>query len=204
MTTTDTRLGRADAIAIAKRFVDRLEGTYERLVVAGSIRRRLAYVSDIEIVAVPRVERMTTGLFEDMETDVDVLDGRMLGLLDNDEVAKRLDINGVPRWGPSLKYLTFEGARVDLFTPDAGRFGWILLLRTGPAAFSRQLVLPQKDEHGRRLKTKDGRPGLLPVHIKPKDGWLTYRMSGERIETTEEAAVYELFKLPFRTAWERI
>jgi DNA polymerase/3'-5' exonuclease PolX len=202
---TETRMARPDAIAIAKAFVARLEGTYERLVVAGSIRRRLALVGDIEIVAVPKVERESTGLFEDMETDVDGLDARMTALLDNEDVAQRRKANGdLMAWGPTWKSLTFNGGPIDLFTPDAGRFGWILVLRTGPAAFSRQLVLAQRDDSGRRLKTRDGRPGLLPPHIAPRDGWLTYRTSGERIETTEEAAVFELFKLPFREPWSRL
>lgn len=202
---TETRMARPDAIAIAREFVDRLEATYERLVVAGSIRRRLGMIGDIEIVAVPKVERESTGLFEGMETDVDRLDGRMLALLDNEEVARRRKANGdLMAWGPTWKSLAFKGGPIDLFTPDAGRFGWILVLRTGPAAFSRQLVLPQRDDGGRRPKTRDGRPGLLPPHIVPRDGWLTYRTSGERIETTEEADVFELFKLPFRAAWERV
>jgi hypothetical protein len=162
-------------------------------------------VGDIEIVAVPKVERASTGLFEDMPTDVDMLARRA-----HDGAARQRRRRAAarrqrrPRWGPTLKYAhVLRAATIDLFTPCAERFGWILLLRTGPAAFSRQLVLPQKDEHG-RLKTRDGRPGLLPPHVMPRDGWLTYRTSGERIETTEEATVFELFKLPFRTAWERV
>jgi len=195
--TSDTRMARPEAVEIARAFVAELEGTYLQLVVAGSLRRRLAFVGDVEVVAVPKLEQQSTGLFEEMTTDVDRLDARMLALLDNDEVAKRLDANGTPRWGPTLKYLTYRGARIDLFCPSAERFGWILLLRTGPQEFSRQLVVPK----GKR--TKDGRPGLLPPHIKPVDGHLTYRTSGERIETKTEQDVFELFKLPYQEPWER-
>lgn len=109
-----------------------------------------------------------------------------------------LDTNGAPRWGPTLKYLTYRGARVDLFTPNVERFGWILLLRTGPAAFSRQLVVPR----GRR--TKDNRPGLLPPQIVPRDGWLTERVSSYRIETPDERSVFELFGLTYQEPWERV
>jgi DNA polymerase/3'-5' exonuclease PolX len=188
---------RPDAIEKARAFVDAISGTYDRLVVAGSLRRRLAMIGDIEIVASPKVEHVVGGLFGDQGEDVDRLDARMAALLDNDEVSKRLDRNGSPRWGPTLKYLTYQGARVDLFTPSAERFGWILLLRTGPAAFSRQLVV----ERGRR--TKDGRPGLLPPLIVPRDGWLTWRVSGERIETSSEEAVFDLFRLTYLPPWER-
>jgi DNA polymerase/3'-5' exonuclease PolX len=190
-------------LPIAKAFVAELEGTYEQLIIAGSLRRRLAYIGDIEVVAVPKVEHQSDGLFEGMATAVDRIDARMMALLDNDAVSKRLDANGSPRWGPTLKYLTFRGARIDLFTPCAERFGWILMLRTGPAAFTRQLVVPKRDDKGRSGRTKDRRPGLLPIHIKPVDGWLTFRTSGERIETPDEKSVFELFGMPYQEPWER-
>ena len=51
-------MARPEAIAVAKRFVDILDGTYDQLIVAGSLRRRLAMIGDVEIVAVPKVERV--------------------------------------------------------------------------------------------------------------------------------------------------
>lgn len=197
MSATAERMLRPDAIAKARAFVDAISGTYDRLVVAGSLRRRLAMIGDVEIVAVPKVEIEQDGLFSDHPIAVDRLDSRMRVLLEEGEVEKRLDKNGVPRWGPTLKYLLFQGARVDLFSPNIKRFGWILVLRTGPAAFSRQLVVP------RGRSTKDGRPGLLPPLIAPRDGWLTWRVSGERIETSSEEAVFDLFKLAYLPPWER-
>lgn len=201
MSAAATRMERPDAIAVAKRFVAELEGTYDQLVVAGSLRRRLATIGDIEIVAVPKVETLPIG-FPDMfgeqaEGDVDLLDVHLTMLLDKGRVEKRLDANGSPRWGPTLKYLSYGGARVDLFTPCAERFGWIVLLRTGPAELSRQLVVPK----GKR--TRDGRPGLMPAHIVPRDGWLTFRTSAERIETPDEASVFDLFGLPYQAPWSR-
>jgi hypothetical protein len=430
MSAVETRMARPEAVEIAKAFVAELEGTYEQLIVAGSLRRRLAYIGDIEIVAVPKVETEhveTAELFGSVYSDYDVgrLDGRLNEMLQAGQVEKRLDANGSPRWGMTLKYLTFQGARVDLFTPhitcmkcskmhtctvpmrgqggeanqepersesdalqaqlrpvrgvlrehqpegvqqelqheiglqggqeeeraqllpgrlsglpgaihqegllqdpdvlpslrndpvgtkaegpgalgghpgtnrpagavpsgvlagsseqghqrlrsssspgdgaphrtvsgDLGegsppqrgedrqpdrepgdrhartpqrlgdlpalpkvvpgplshdgcvcpqcggrigsRLGWILLLRTGPAAFSRQLVVPKRDDKGRPGRTKDRRPGLLPIHIKPVDGWLTYRTSGERIETPTEQSVFDLFDIPYIEPWSR-
>lgn len=214
-----TALERPEAIAIAKRFVALLDGTYTDLKVAGSLRRRLAVVRDIEIVAVPKVVTVQGGLFGDelSTTDLlnlpmialpepstaDLLDLRMMALLEAGTVTKRLDRNGAPRWGPTLKYLTFEGARIDLFTPCAERVGWILMLRTGPAAFSRQVVLPSRDDHGRALQTRDGRPGLLPPSVRPRDGWLTMRTSGERIPTPTERDAFAALTLAYREPWER-
>lgn len=188
---------RPEAIEKAKAFVAEIEDSTDRLVVAGSLRRRLAMIGDVEIVCTPKIERVVGGLFADQERDVDRLDARLQDLLECGDVEKRLDKNGVPRWGPTLKYAMFHGARVDLFSPDVERFGWILVLRTGPAAFSRQLVVPRGN------RTRDGRPGLLPQQIAPRDGWLTRRVSGERIETREERDVFALFGLDYLEPWER-
>lgn len=199
MTAADAQLmDRPEAIAIARAFVAALDGTYETLVVAGSLRRRLATIGDIEIVCVPKIELLTEGLFEDMPVSIDRVDNRMMALLDNAELTKRRDRNGAPRWGPTLKYAEYQGARIDLFTPCIERLGWILTLRTGPAAFSRQLVVPR----GRR--TRDGRAGLLPPLVMPRDGWLTWRVSGERIETRDERAVFELLQIPYQDPWSRL
>jgi DNA polymerase/3'-5' exonuclease PolX len=202
MSAVQTRMERAHAIEIAKAFVAEIEPHTDRLVVAGSLRRRLALIGDIEIVAVPKVETVAipvTDLFgEKIEhADVDRLDERLGQMLTVGAVSKRLDTNGSPRWGSRLKYLLYQDARVDLFCPSAEQFGWHLLIRTGPAIFSRQLVV----EKGKR--TKDGRPGLLPPSLKPIDGWICERTSGYRIPTPDEKSVFELFKLPYREPWRR-
>lgn len=198
MTATEDRplLHRPEAITAARAFVDHLDGTYEQLTVAGSLRRRLAYVGDIEVVAVPRTEPVTIDLLNERVVVRDLLAERMADLLEAGFVEKRLDRRGSPRWGPTLKYLTFQGVRVDLFCPEAERFGWILLLRTGPAQFSRQLVV------GRGRKTKDGRPGLRPAHVRCDGGWLTWS-SGEKIPTPTEQDACRVLGIPFVPPQER-
>src|SRR4030095_4366215 len=160
------------------------------------LRRRLAYVGDIEVVAVPKTDQTRADLLGDVLVEHDLLGARMQALLEDGIVTKRLDRNGTPRWGPTLKYLTYRDTRVDLFCPEASRLGWILLLRTGPAAFSRQLVVR------RGQRTKDGRPGLLPARLLPRDGWLTWRVSGERIATPTERDAFDALHRPALGAWE--
>ena len=190
-------LHRPEAVAIARAFVSAIEDATDQLVVGGSLRRRLAWVSDIEVVAVPKMFEATDGLFGDVPVRVNHLEDRLQAMLDHGEVDKRRDRHGVTRWGPTLKYLSFQGAKVDLFSPGPQRFGWILLLRTGPAAFSRQLVVP------RGKRTKDDRPGLLPPTVLPRDGWLTDKTSGQRIETPTERDAFRVLGLDWIEPWER-
>ena len=193
----DTRMDRPEAIAIARAFVDLIDDVCAQLTVAGSLRRRLARIGDVEVVAVPRTESVAIDLLHEEVVERDLLHARMHALLETGEVQQRLDKNGVPRWGPTLKLATFRGAPIDLFCPSEDRFGWILMLRTGPAAFSRQLVV----ERGR--KTKDGRPGLRPKHVHCKDGWLTWT-SGEHIVTPTERHAFDALSIPYAEPWERL
>jgi len=72
-----------------------------------------------------------------------------------------------------------------------------VLVRTGPAAFARQLVV----EVGRR--TKDRRPGLMPPTVRAVNGWLVDRTSGRRIPTATERDAFAALKLDYLEPWER-
>lgn len=190
MSGVTTRMTRPEAIEIAKRFVALIEPYTDQLIVAGSLRRKLAMIGDVEIVAVPKTEierTETVGLFDSEFTthEVDQLDRFITQLVGHNLAQKRLDINGSPRFGPTLKYLTFEGARVDLFTPCAERFGLILAIRTGPWQLSRWLV------------TQKSKRGGLPDHLVVRDGWVHYRTSGQRIPTPDEESFFSLLDLPW-------
>jgi DNA polymerase/3'-5' exonuclease PolX len=193
---TATRHDLADAEAVAASFIALLAGTYDRLEIAGSVRRKQETVKDIELVAVPTVEPLLD-LFDNPYGRVDLLDHRLGVLRDAGTVEPRRRGDGSTAWGPKTKYLRWGGFPIDLFAVDAARRGWILALRTGPAAFSRQLVVPVGST------TKDGRPGLLPGFLKPRDGWLTYRASAEPVPTPEEDDVWRLFDITPGEPWER-
>jgi DNA polymerase/3'-5' exonuclease PolX len=193
---TDTRHDLADAEAVAASFIAMLAGTYDRIEIAGSVRRRALTVGDLELVCVPTVEPLLDP-FDNPYGQLDLLDHRLGVLREAGTVEPRVSAMGRAIWGPRTKYLRWGGWNIDLFAVDAARFGWILALRTGPAAFSRQLVVPVGST------TKDGRPGLLPRFLVPRDGWLTYRASAERIPTLEEIHVWQLFQITPGEPWER-
>jgi hypothetical protein len=221
MSAVAQRMARPDAIEIAKAFVAEIEPYTDQLIVAGSLRRRLAYVGDIEICAVPKVDTVPIGgpdLFGDVRLGgVDMLDLRLTMLLDKGRVQKR-ETNGKTAWGPKHKRLLFQGAPIDLFCAvndwnkepakaEPERFGLILTIRTGPAQYSHQLVT----EAGKTAvvgKRPGGRPitrvGLLPSHLRVQGGWLTSRVSGIRIPTPTEQDFYEMTRLRWLDPWERV
>lgn len=216
MSAIDTRMERPRAIEIAKAFVAEIEACCDQLIVAGSLRRRLGRIGDVEIVAVPKIGRVavtSTDLFgvNVQHRDVDLLDAKLNELLAQGRLQKRHKADGsLAGWGPRSKYLTFDGARVDVFSAvndwrdepppkaEPDRFGWLLLIRTGPGKFSNQMVVD------RGKKTKDRRPGLKPEHLVSEGGWLRYRASREPIATPTEESVFELFGLPYREPRERV
>lgn len=210
MSATVTRIPRAEAQTIADRLIDRIQDCCEQIVIAGSLRRGLPTVGDIEIVAVPKIQPMLErDMFGEVvaTAQIDLLDARLATLLDNDIVSKRLRSDGQSFYGPKTKYLTFEGASVDLFTPSAERFGLVLAIRTGPWQFSKQLVSEKGkqvvvgyDERARRPIKRDG---LLPAQYRVQDGWLTQRVSGQRIPTPTEEGLFELIGLRWRAPQER-
>lgn len=193
MSTTETRMSFTEAYVTAEHFSDEIRPYCERLVIAGSLRRRSADVGDIEIVAVPKVEVSDSlDMFgESVGSErIDLLDLRLTMQLDRGVVQRRAT-NGHSAWGMKYKRLSFEGAPFDLFCCDAERFGLILAIRTGPAGFSNALVT------NKGSRTRDGRPGMLPTTMRVVEGWLTYRVSGQRIAVPTEEAFFETIGLPY-------
>lgn len=197
-----TRIASKDAAAVAKHFLSLIEGTTERIAVAGSLRRRLPMCGDVEIVTIPRVtieQTVFTDLLEDrVETaEVDNLHEALNVLLASGAVQKKLiGAKGVTRWGPRSKALIFEGVPFDIYSTDADIWGWTLVLRTGPAEFTKQLV------QRRGEKTVDRRPGLLPEGLY-FEGGIRSRLSGLLIPTPEEEDLFRVLGLEYREPWLR-
>jgi len=141
-------------LVAARRTADRLltflAPSCERIEIAGSIRRGVPLVGDIEIVAMPRVTTEPAGdLWGEATTSVDHL-ATALGLLDAGGLVRLRSVvshhaDGTEsigvRNGDSYKALEFEGFPVDLFiVRDPDQWGVIFTIRTGPADWSHRLV----------------------------------------------------------------
>ena len=133
----------AQALPVAEELLDLLAPACERIVIAGSLRRRKPLVSDIELVAEPRYHDEPEGLFGTVRRSA--LDPLLEGIERREVRVHRKDGSEEvqTRDGTAYKALAFRGLPIDLFlvTPESGAsWGVILTIRTGPADFSRELV----------------------------------------------------------------
>jgi DNA polymerase/3'-5' exonuclease PolX len=138
--------------------------------VAGSIRRKEGVVGDIEIVAVPV---LTSNLFGD-----EVDEGMPLNqaLRENGRITLAMD-------GPKYKQFTIGegGPQVDLFLCTPHNRGYILMLRTGPAGFSRRMITPAS------------KGGFMPDRITVSKGHVY--VDGHPFTVSDEAALFDAWNM---------
>lgn len=186
---------RIHAVALAAQ----LRGSCERLTIAGSIRRARPDVGDIELVAIPVIDTVPDGMFDK---------GKVNRLT---EAVDRLIEEGIlgshptdPKRGERYSKLMLRpvGLQVDLFSATVDTWGLILLIRTGPADYSREFVT---DLHQRHLHAAGGE-----LHkgggLSDRSGWHPpFGCPGrcEIVPTREEEDVYAAARLPFIPAEER-
>lgn len=161
------------ARAIAERCRRELAPYCERCEIAGSIRRCVREVKDIELVAIPARVRMD--LFRD-ETRVHPGFAR--------EVEKWERVKGYAD-GKYTQRILPEGIKLDLFMADRANWGWILAIRTGSANFSHKHLAGRLEGKG----------------LKSIEGKLWRGM--EELTVPEEADVFELLGLDYIDPVER-
>ena len=137
----------------ARAFIELLKPYCERVFVAGSIRRQKYWVSDIEIVCVPRYENERINLFDTVP--VNQLMRHIKQLADEGKVKARMRSNGkseiawLPkheqgmREGRRFLAMVWDGVPVDLFMvlPDVlDWWGYTLWLRTGSGRANKLMV----------------------------------------------------------------
>jgi DNA polymerase/3'-5' exonuclease PolX len=177
----------ADAGAAAEDLIALLYPACERIEVAGSIRRLVDVVHDIELVAIPKFETTipAPGLFESTEVQVNLLRQRVDALIGRGRLALVPDD---PKLGDRYaKLVDVEtGLQLDLFSvlPPA-QWGVLFLIRTGSAGYSNWFVKAVRD---RGFHVTDG-----ALHR----GSLGCRIGGcEVMSTPEERDVFALTGIP--------
>jgi len=157
----------------------------QRIEIAGSIRRRRSDIGDIEILAVPTIDWTETGDLWGTNREIDLLQETIDDLLADGTLQPH---PADPKRGP--RYAKFihagSGLQLDLFITTADQFGLLLLIRTGPAAYSQWLVTEARRRGYHVAGGHLHRGGL---------GCGAYVC--EAIPTPDEADVYAALGLPF-------
>jgi DNA polymerase/3'-5' exonuclease PolX len=182
-----------DAKAIADNLVKLMQPHCERIEIAGSIRRGLQIVKDIEIVAIPRWETATE---HDLFGTVEKPGKNLLHKWALEEASSarvqwiKPGTSEIVPWMPKPdgKYwrgLVDRKIKLDLFLTTPAQWGIILLIRTGSAEFSQGVMTYAKqrtsyhieggalrDRHERVLETFEERDAFDALHldyVEPRD-----------------------------------
>lgn len=167
-----------EILPIAEQLLNVLRPFCHRIEIAGSIRRRKALVADIELVAVMKIAEIQLPAPTDMFGKASAAERVKKSLLwmHLDEVVKDEDRL---KWGEKYRQLMVNGVKVDLFTATLDTWGWIYLVRTGSAEFSKAVV------------QKLNASGYTSV-----DGQIQERYMHRPIKTPEEDDVFRLAHMP--------
>lgn len=168
------------ATQIADEIIHALRPDCVKIQVAGSVRRRLPHVKDIEIVYISQASSRQDlfGSTAQVYFHTNVVLIRLIndGVLIKDATVKR--------WGSKYKRTIHcaSGIVIEMFRAVPHNWGYILTLRTGPAAFNKLLVT--KHTHG----------GALPPHIELRDGFVWH--NGKSLPIPTELAFFTALNLP--------
>lgn len=185
-----TKFQRAAAIRVAKELCDILRPVTDRLIVAGSLRRRRREVGDVEILYVPkRAPGQKIDMFAP-PIPLNLADAALQSLLDSGLLTKRVNSKGAEMWGGKNKLALHasSGIPVDLFSTEPDFWFNYLVCRTGGAENNRQIAMAANRKGWTWNPYRSGftneRGGLVAVH--------------------SERDVFDLAGLPYREPWDRL
>jgi DNA polymerase/3'-5' exonuclease PolX len=158
---TGTRIPLAEARAIANDVITQLGPHCFRILVAGSIRRGKPTIGDIEVVCLPRPYEKSP-LF---------CTGIAAVINQWEKIKGELPCRYTQRRLPS-------GMKLDLFMPDPQGFGLQLAIRTGSAAWCKEVLAPAWVRAGYRL-----------------EGGILRRADGAGVPTPDEHTLFRLIGL---------
>lgn len=181
------RYDRAIAIKAAAEITNWLAGSCERIIVAGSLRRRKLKVGDVEIVYIPAFKVEKIDLIT--EAPVNQVDLTFENLIKIGVIAKRKNVRGSEVWGDKNKLAVHckTGIPVDFFSTTAEAWFNYLVCRTGGAR-NNTLIAEAYQRHG--MKWNPYSPGYTDK-------------KGVQVRNISEAEVYENCGLRYLHPWER-
>lgn len=180
---------------VAKKIVDALSPFCQRIVVAGSVRRRKPMVGDIEILYVPEwIEVPDPCDMFGRTTRANAADVIIQQLTESGSIAPRKNSLGRETWGPSNKLAIAckTGIPVDFFETTNDVWFNYLVCRTGPSE-SNIAIAAAAQRQG--YKWNPYGPGFTQTFIGTGEV-KTFHMASER-------AVFEFVGLPYKEPHER-
>ncbi len=184
-----TKYDREAALVAARDVIRALRPVTNRLVVAGSLRRRKTEVGDVEILFIPTMGTITP-LDSLLPVTGNMAEVLISNLIKAGILQPRLNIKGGTAMGPKNKLMQHvaTGVPVDLFTATESNWFNYLVCRTGGAA-SNMLIATRAQERGYKWH---------PYH----SGY-ERRSDGEVIPMRSEREVFEFIGLDYLEPWER-
>ena len=179
---------RADAIKVAKELCDALRPVTDRLIVAGSLRRRKQMVGDVEILFVPKFVPRRVDFFS--TENVSLANEVLNDLLGRQILRHRPNVNGSEIWGEKNKLAVHvaSGIPVDLFAATDSNWWNYLVCRTGSL------------EHNVKVAAAAQARGW---RWNPYAAGFTDEQ-GNLVRVTCEKDVFTYVGLPFLMPWQRI
>ena len=179
---------RAEALKVAKQMCVSLVDITDRLVVAGSLRRRKLEVGDVEIVYVPKMVSQTVDFFT--TCSVSAVDLMLADMLGKNIIAKRTNVKGSVMWGEKNKLAVHvaSGIPVDFFAATEANWFNYLVCRTGGAQNNTAIASAAQ---AKGWKWNPYGAGFTDER-------------GQLVPVASERDVFDLVGLPYQEPWERL
>lgn len=184
----------ADALAVAKVICDALKPVTEKLICAGSLRRRKPMVGDVEILYIPKLEPLKEVRQADMFAAGEIrltnlADLAINAMLARGIIEKRRNALNAEMWGEKNKLARHlaSGIPVDLFAATPANWFNYLVCRTGGA---------------------ENNVAVASAAQKKGWKWNPYGEgftdeAGNVVPVKSEEDVFRLVGMPFKQPWER-
>jgi DNA polymerase/3'-5' exonuclease PolX len=175
---------------VAAEIVTWLRPVTERLIICGSLRRRLTQIGDVDVLFIPKMGEKPAADFFSGPEPVDLAAMHINELVGNHDLIRRQGSDGRETWGKSKKHAVHVASRipVDLISVTAAEW------------FNRLVYLTGSAQSNTRIATAAQKKDWTWNPFGP--GFTRGGLAGPLDVTTEREA-FEHVGLPYLEPWER-
>src|SRR5436309_5603650 len=132
----------AEMEAIADQFLGLIEGSVEKAMICGSIRRRRPMPKDIDIVAIPKISAVAapTAFGFTVRAMENFLHSRIDRIISEGLANARVKVDGTTMVGDSVAFLNFRDVALDVYYASPQTWWGLVQMRTGSASFNTRLA----------------------------------------------------------------